>query len=302
MPDQPELLAQRLSQHPDYRVLRRLTLTNPLGEDTGRPLARGVVIDTETTGLNPSQDRIIEIGLLAFDYDPLTGQPIRLLDSFAALEDPGCPITPEITQLTGISNEMVAGQTIDEIKIEQMLAGTSLVVAHHAAFDRPFLEQRIPLFSRLPWGCSLQDIPWEQEGLGSKKLDYLAFQLGFFFDAHRTMGDCQALLRILSLPLPRSGRPGLWPIVQRLTEKTYTIYALSSPFSSKDRLKERHYRWNPERKLWYRELTQLSALEEEKTWLKQGVYAGKSVNVEVVERDASTRYSTGHGNLQIVAL
>lgn len=75
-----EALAQRLESHPNYRVLRRLAPRTAFAEPDGRPLALGVIVDTETTGFNQDTDRMIEIGIVVFDYDPATGQAYRILD------------------------------------------------------------------------------------------------------------------------------------------------------------------------------------------------------------------------------
>lgn len=298
----PETLAQQLSAHPDFRVLRRLVLPDPLGSHRGQPLARGMIVDTETTGLNAQQDCLIELGLLVFDYDPQTGQPIHLVSTYQGLEDPKRPIPAEIVQLTGITDEDVAGQSLDVPRIRKLLTGVSLVIAHNAAFDRPFLEKRLPFFQEVPWGCSLQEIPWEAEGLNSKKLDYIAVQMGFFFDAHRSLTDCQALLRILSLPLPRSSTLGMSHILAHQGDLSFVLHAVGAPFASKDLLKARHYRWNPERKVWSREVYGLHDFESEKIWLGQMVYGGRTAVIEVETRNASTRYSSVPVTGQPVAL
>ncbi|WP_297484529.1 3'-5' exonuclease [Ferrovum sp.] len=292
----PETLVQALSDHPDYRVLRRLKARTQLAPATGHPLHRGVIVDTETTGLDARKDKIIEIGMIVFDYDPVTGQPIQVRETYGGLEDPGFPLSPETVRLTGITDALVAGQRFDDAALTALLSGTQLVIAHNAAFDRPFLEKRLPVFSDLPWGCSMMDIDWEAEGISSRKLDYLAFRQGFFFDAHRAEGDCQALLEILALPLPLSTQPGLKPILDRLPQKSYAVSALNSPFSTKDLLKERQYRWNGERKCWVRTLENETALKEEMEWLKTASYGGKTATVEIDERNARTRFSFRAGN------
>lgn len=286
-----EQLAATLSSDPDYRVLRRLKPRTDLAPASGNPLAKGVVIDTETTSLDSDTGKIIEIGLVAFEYDPFTGQPIRVIGTYDGLEDPGHPLSPEITEITGITDSMVAGHHINDDRVASLVAKADIVIAHNADFDRPFLENRFPIFSSLPWACSLSDIDWIAEKLGSRKLDYIAYQMGFFFGAHRAEEDCQALLEILARPLPVSGRPGLKSLLDRLPEVGYTVYAINSPFSTKDALKARKYRWDAEGRVWYRTLAGAEAFNEEIAWLKATVYGGRSAKIEVEERDARSRFS-----------
>lgn len=90
-----EQLAQQLEQHPDYRVLRRLVPGRVFNTPApGQKLSKGVVLDTETTGFDVAQDRVIELGMLAFEFDPVTGVVYRVSDVFDELEDPGFAIPP----------------------------------------------------------------------------------------------------------------------------------------------------------------------------------------------------------------
>ena len=286
-----EQLAAILSADPDYKVLRRLKPRKELAPAPNRPLAKGIVIDTETTGLDPDTCKIIEIGLVVFEYDSVTGQPIHVIGSYGGLEDPGHPLSEETIEITGITDAMVAGQRIDDDRVIALIANASIVIAHNANFDRPFLENRLPVFASLPWGCSLSDIDWGLEKLGSRKLDYIAFQMGFFFGAHRAEEDCQALLEILARPLPVSGQAGLKPLLDRLPNISYTVFALKSPFATKDALKARQYRWDAEGKVWHRTLAGLDAFNEEIAWLKATVYGGHSARIDVEEREACSRFS-----------
>ena len=101
-------------------------------------------------------------------------------------------LSPEITAITGITNEMVAGQIIDPAEVAKFAAPASLVIAHNAAFDRRFLERFSDVFSTKPWACSLSQIDWAAEGFEGTKLAYLAQAAGFFYDRHRAMHDCLA--------------------------------------------------------------------------------------------------------------
>ncbi len=117
------------------------------------------------------------------------GRIFEVLGSWSWYEDPGRPIPPEVTKLTGVTDEKVRGQRINDAAVEAILARASLVVAHNAGFDRPRLEERLPAFEGKPWACSHAEIAWSEEGVGSTKLDYLAYRLGFFYAAHRAHGQ-----------------------------------------------------------------------------------------------------------------
>jgi DNA polymerase-3 subunit epsilon len=88
-------------------------------------------------------------------------------------------IPPEITTITGITDEMVAGHRIDDRAVNDLLSRVVLVIAHNAAFDRRFLERRLPSFATRHWACSLADIDWKAEGIRSSALEFVAYALGF---------------------------------------------------------------------------------------------------------------------------
>jgi len=202
-----EALAARLAEHPDYRVLRRLDVTREWPAVTGRGVGFAVVLDTETTGMDPATDKMIELALVKFEYSRESGAIGRVFDAYDGLEDPGMPIPPESTAIHHITDDMVQGRRLDEAAIGRVLEGAGLVIAHNAGFDRPFVEARLPVFRALPWACSLKEVPWDGLGLGSAKLDYLAYRYGFFFEGHRAEIDCRALLEVLRLPVPECAAP-----------------------------------------------------------------------------------------------
>ncbi len=295
-PDGDELdrLARVLEESADYKVSRRLPVRAMYAAPDGRPLLRGVIVDTETTGLSSDTDQIIELAVLSFEFDPDTGQVYRILGSYDGLEDPGRPIPAEATAVHDITDAMVAGQRIDDVQVQQMVQGTALIIAHNAEFDRPFLERRMPLFASLPWGCSYRQIDWTAEGIGSAKLEYIAYQSGFFYDAHRAEMDCRATLEVLQIPLPISAELPLKLLHSRLNQKDWRVYALASPFESKDLLKDHAYRWDAQRKVWHRTLDE-AAMREEIAWLKANVYKREKILLEFEGLDALTRFSTRTG-------
>jgi DNA polymerase-3 subunit epsilon len=77
---------------------------------------------------------------------------------------------------------------------------------------------------------------------------------------------------------------------------------LGSPFDTKDLLKARGYRWDGDRKTWFRSLSSDKTLEEEIDWLKRKVYASKRASVEIEKLGATLRHSQRQGEKSIVSL
>jgi len=291
-----EALARQLEAHPDYRVLRRLQPRLQFAPAAGA-VRRVLLLDTETTGLDASRDKVIELALLRVDVDAATGQPCGAVLVYDGLEDPGMPISREIEQLTGISDAMVRGQRLDEARVAELMDGVELVIAHNAAFDRPFVEARLPAFGRLDWACSFADIDWKNEGRSSAKLENLALAHGWFYDAHRAEMDCHALLAVLAQPLPQAQQTGLARLLVAGKQTSYRLQATAAPFEAKDLLKARGYRWNAEQRVWQTLLADAPALQAECDWLRSAVYGGRAARVQLETLDAGVKYSARSGEV-----
>ena len=294
-----ETLAQCVAAHPDFRVQRRLQPRLDWPRLEGRGKVTVLVLDTETTGLDATREHIIELALLRVEVDPDSGTPMGRVAVYDGLEDPGKPIPPEVVALTGIRDADVKGQTLDESLVAQMLDGVDLVVAHNAAFDRPFVERRFPRFAGLAWACSFADIEWKKLGRSSAKLESLAQAQGYFYDAHRAEMDCHALLSVLCEPFPGGTGGGQQNGLQRLiasaAEPAFTLQALHAPFDEKDRLKARGYRWNAEQRVWQARLRGAAALQAECEWLRAHVYGARPATVQIETQDALVKYAQRPG-------
>ncbi|GCA50052.1 DNA polymerase III PolC-type [Sinorhizobium sp. KGO-5] len=134
-----ESMAQLLEERGSDRVLRKLVGREIVATPRPGYPRVGVIVDTETTGLDHRKDEIIEIGAVAFTFDD-EGHIGDVTGLFGGLQKPTVPIPPEITRLTEITDEMVAGQMIDVGLLGALIDPADLVIAHNARFGRPFCQ------------------------------------------------------------------------------------------------------------------------------------------------------------------
>jgi DNA polymerase-3 subunit epsilon len=290
-------LVERLEATGRYRVLRKLEprpvmpeLWPPADRQPGSWPRLGIILDTETTGLDHATHDVIELGMVAFTYDQTGVRDV--VGVFSALQEPSHAISAEITGITGITDEMVAGQRFDLDAIQRFIADADLLIAHNARFDRPFCEKLTPGFDVKPWACSVSEVDWVGLGFEGTKLGYLVGQCGAFHNGHRAVDDCHALLEVLSHPA-RTQAPS--PFQQLLASSQQTrlrIHAIGSPFHTKDALKERGYRWSDgmggKPKCWWREVAE-DAYDDEVCFLEEEIYAG-NMNAYVESLTACERF------------
>jgi len=153
------------------------------------------IVDVETTGLSPVFDRIIEIAVVVYD-----GQ--QTVDTFSTLVNPEARLAPNITLLTGITNELLQdAPKFYEIarKIVELTENT-VFVAHNARFDYSFLRQS---FHRLGYNfhrrqlCTVRLSRKHFPDLPSYSLGSICRSLSIpHEDKHRAMGDAMATLTL----------------------------------------------------------------------------------------------------------
>ena len=205
--------------------------------------AIAVIVDVETTGLDHRRDEVIEIGMVAFVHDQ-TGRVGPVVGALSLLREPSVEITPEITRLTGITPEMVAGQVLDLDAVRRLLEPADLVIAHNAQFDRNFCERLHDDFCHKAWACSVAEVRWSELGYEGAKLGYLVTQNGWFHRGHRAVDDCHATLEILATDLRDGSGSALGHLLASSRRSRVRVWAERAPFDMKDVLKRRGYRWN----------------------------------------------------------
>ena len=150
-----------------------------------------VVFDLETTGFSPKNDKIIEIGAVKVKNG-------KIIDSFSEFVNPRRPIPYKITELTGISDDMVRySDSIDFVLPRFMdFIGDAAVVAHNASFDCSFIEKNCKDLD-LPFNATILDTVqicrFLYPELKSVKLNLVAKHLGIKLTSHhRAVDDAKA--------------------------------------------------------------------------------------------------------------
>ena len=98
-----EAMAALLERSGAYRVLRQLTPHVGAPPPPGVQTRLGLFVDVETTGLNTERDEIIELAMVPFTYGP-GGEIYEVRQPYKALREPGRPVPPEVTAITGIDS------------------------------------------------------------------------------------------------------------------------------------------------------------------------------------------------------
>jgi DNA polymerase-3 subunit epsilon len=203
----------------DFDLLRDM----PSGTHLDHPLSRltYTVFDTETTGLLPHKDEIVQIGAVRVVNGRIVpGERIN------QLVDPGCPIPPASTKVHHVTDAMVQGAPgIDRAGRQfHTFASNSVIVAHNAPFDMAFLRRHRAAMG-VEWDHPILDTVLLSAVLfGASQthtLDALCDRLGVSIPPelrHTALGDAQATAEVLVKMLPMLEARGLRTFEDVLTE------------------------------------------------------------------------------------
>ena len=167
-----------------------------------------IVFDLETTGLPLAegadlnlQPRITEFGAIKLDED------LKEIDVIEFLVNPGLPLDPKITKITGLTDDMLKDQKPFIARLDQIVdffLGERILVAHNLPFDRAILKfelERVGRILSFPWPpeqiCTVEvgETVWNKK----RKLGdiYLEVTGQEHKGAHRSIADVRALIEIV---------------------------------------------------------------------------------------------------------
>lgn len=154
-----------------------------------------ICFDIETTGLSAARDKITEIGAVKVENGIIT-------DKFSTFVNPEMPIPQKITQLTGITDEMVKDAPSQSEAVSAFLefAGDNVLVAHNAPFDTSFIAKACEDMGREYNYTSIDTVAISRAiltDIKNCKLDTVAkfLRLGEF-NHHRATDDAEMLAKI----------------------------------------------------------------------------------------------------------
>jgi len=215
------------------------------------------------------------------------GRIVAAESARSGLVDPGHPLTAEIVELTGLSDEDLAGRSIDDDQVADILASCDGAVAFNANFDRPHVEKLIGRHVPVPWGCTMADIPWRKLGFEPGPQGYLLNQAGYYMrSTHRAKADVLALIQLLD-HVCADGATVMAKTLAAMDASAWRFEAKQAPYGYKDDLREQRYRWAWGRlhNLWTKHVRPAS-YQDEVDWYVQTI----GQQPAIVPLPASERY------------
>jgi DNA polymerase III subunit epsilon len=231
----------------------------------------GMNVDLEFSGPNLEKDRVIEIGAVLWDTE--FNQPVKQMSELV-LEEGKPPISQEVFELTGISDELLEnwgakGKDIEKImlQLKELMERADYIIAHNGTnYDKPMLGA---MFNR--YGIPMPDILWIDSfrdvefpsRIRQKSMAMLEHSHGFINPfPHRALTDVLSLLKIISnYDLPRMVKLAKSPTVTLqavLTPPNWSDHKELQEFNlKKSKVSRAQFKWNPENKTWTKRVHKL---------------------------------------------
>lgn len=177
-----------------------------------------VFVDLETTGLDPSQDRVIEVGIVRISKG-------KVLEQYNSLINPQIPIPPSVKAITGIkTHQLLKAPTFAEVREElQNMLRHGIFVAHNADFDYGFIESefsRIETPFALPRLCTVKLSRELYPDYMSHSLDSISQRFGIPIDnRHRAKDDALATWEFVKISQTKLGQRQVEQAIVRLVQE-----------------------------------------------------------------------------------
>ena len=187
---------------------------------------------------------------------------------------------------------MVKGKKIDWEQVNTIFETSQLIIAHNAEFDRGFTDQRLEISKNKIWACSINDIDWDARDFKGVKQELLCIWHGFYYDAHRAMGDVDALIHLVTHASYIDNKP-IVELIQNAKRPMCRVEATFAKYEYKNLLKKRSYRWhdpdngNKDDKAWCK-LISHEDMDTERKWLNDNVYnnnfQGRFIEISIIDK------------------
>lgn len=153
-----------------------------------------IIIDVETTGFNPREDRIWEVACLHISQG-------EIVNSFNQLINPLKPIPAKIGLMCGISGQDVTNMPVFSSIAKSLhdFISNKPLIAYNAPFDRRFLIKEHKGFSISKFYDYLTYIRDKVPNLSSYKLESLTDRYSIEHKSHRAMGDVMAIYKLIKI-------------------------------------------------------------------------------------------------------
>jgi DNA polymerase-3 subunit epsilon len=208
-----------------------------------------VGLDIESTGLDKVKDRPIEIGVTLW-----TTKYNRGLDTRALLvQSDGVPVTAEITEITGITQDMCDkfGYAPEEAYDEAMYfvdRADAIVAFNGIRFDIPMMKEWAKRIQK-QFPDKLIIDPSVDLPMRSQELITMCAKMGIYYDPHEAGADVGAMLRLMS-KFDFNG------VLARSKSPVVVVRSMQGR-NENDKVKKHKFRWNPDRKIWWKAVKEI---------------------------------------------
>lgn len=207
-------------------------------------MKRILIIDTETTGLDPTADKVIEVAAVLYSIEHATE-----IESYASLIYGVGNAAESINRIPPAALEAADSAALVWARVAAMASAAGAIVAHNAEFDRAFFPGS-EMRDAMPWVCSRNDLRWPKQTKEGASLVALALEhdLGVA-TAHRAMADCELLARLFTRSRELGADLGVM-MARGLRPKAEFVALV--PFERKDEAKAAGFQWDGARREWRR--------------------------------------------------